>query len=555
MPTRDIVVSNQFATIQSRLAILLGLRNEEIRRELQYGWEHGIRTEWLIDFIRARALNATRESYQRDACHGFLLLIYGTILFPYSSNLIDGALAQVVLQVVGGHSYVEAVLVETIRSLDYVREARRGRMRGSPHLFQIWLLAHIRPFGSSHPFSCITDERSLIPESSDSSATNRTFLKMRIALHTSSRGQTLQLHSRIGFYGFGKFDDCGALASFRSFTSRSMPPMRSELSQLLQRTWHSSICTDSHLLVGYTCHEFRTHCKLIFPTQRAQSKYSQLKSHRHPTRACRRMVEEQQPVISEQDMPPMPAHSPPQGTHALPPPAPVASAAYAGTLPAQLPLPAQNRASLSYTPPPERRTTVDPNPVAPPIYVTNSEDVSFLAMTYVPTVYPVSDPLPPPPAPTSVPLPPATFLSMDYATLTLPPLTIPTQPPIYIVPPPTVPPIMLVQAPAPTAFEAYATEWRGKAAKHIPPISEIQQVQLFHSTLKGVYYSHHLSHASSFFELIEAGKKLDMGIKLARIEGPTSKKEGEAPKKQATGTSIRTKDATVSAVNPGLQPR
>ncbi|PKI50211.1 hypothetical protein CRG98_029394 [Punica granatum] len=35
-------------------------------------------------------------------------------------------------------------------------------MRGSPHLLQVWLLAHIRPFYSSHPFSYITDERSLI---------------------------------------------------------------------------------------------------------------------------------------------------------------------------------------------------------------------------------------------------------------------------------------------------------------------------------------------------------------------------------------------------------
>ncbi|PKI61781.1 hypothetical protein CRG98_017831 [Punica granatum] len=35
-------------------------------------------------------------------------------------------------------------------------------MRGSPHLLQVWLLAHIRPFCSSHPFSYIADERSLI---------------------------------------------------------------------------------------------------------------------------------------------------------------------------------------------------------------------------------------------------------------------------------------------------------------------------------------------------------------------------------------------------------
>ncbi|PKI51102.1 hypothetical protein CRG98_028531 [Punica granatum] len=35
-------------------------------------------------------------------------------------------------------------------------------MRGSPLLLQLWLLAHIRPFCSSQPFSYITDERSHI---------------------------------------------------------------------------------------------------------------------------------------------------------------------------------------------------------------------------------------------------------------------------------------------------------------------------------------------------------------------------------------------------------
>ncbi|PKI37319.1 hypothetical protein CRG98_042292 [Punica granatum] len=69
-------------------------------------------------------------------------------------------------------------------------------------------------------------------------------------------------------------------------------------------------------------------------------------------------------------------------------------------------------------------------------------------------------------------------------------------------------------------FEEYATKWRAQAAKHIPPISEAQQIQLFHSTLRGVYYSHLLAHTSSFSDLIEAGKKLDLGIKLGRMEGP-----------------------------------
>ncbi|PKI41952.1 hypothetical protein CRG98_037659 [Punica granatum] len=66
-----------------------------------------------------------------------------------------------------GHSYVEALLAEIVRSLDYVREVRRGRIRGSPHLLQIWLLVHVRPFCSSHPFSYIADKRSLIERRAD----------------------------------------------------------------------------------------------------------------------------------------------------------------------------------------------------------------------------------------------------------------------------------------------------------------------------------------------------------------------------------------------------
>ncbi|PKI73426.1 hypothetical protein CRG98_006196 [Punica granatum] len=321
----------------------------------------------------------------------------------------------------------------------------------------------------------------------------------------------------------------------------------------------------------------------------------------------------------------------------------------------------QNRASSSYTPPSEHWPTVDPNPVVSPTFVSESKNVSFSAMTYVPAVYPVSDPLPPPPAPTAVPLPPMAFLLTDSAMHTLLLLVIPALPSVYTALPPTVLPVTSAQVLAPTmdsfpfqasqpqisfsypappplnippsepgtltraapaapltnflpeakikqvrrmkkmektiralqagtsrldydlsqkfldqyrfcaetaptllelstmemkenhAFEAYASEWRGKVAKHILPISEIQQVQLFHSTLKGVYYSHLLSHASSFFGLIEARKKLDMGIKLGRIEGLTKKKEEEVSKKHTIGSSRRAKDTTISVVNPKRQ--
>ncbi|OWM77024.1 hypothetical protein CDL15_Pgr010112 [Punica granatum] len=160
--TQGIFVPNPFAVIRSQLSTLLGIPVQEVHHELHQGWDHGIRIAWLSDWTLLRALTPSTGSYQHDACHGFLLLIFGTLLFPYAPNLIDGAIVQVVFQAIGGHNYVEALLAETVQSLDYVREVRRGRMRGSPHLLQVWLLAHIRPFCSSHPFSYIADERSLI---------------------------------------------------------------------------------------------------------------------------------------------------------------------------------------------------------------------------------------------------------------------------------------------------------------------------------------------------------------------------------------------------------
>ncbi|PKI65467.1 hypothetical protein CRG98_014125 [Punica granatum] len=104
-------------------------------------------------------------------------------------------------------------------------------------------------------------------------------------------------------------------------------------------------------------------------------------------------------------------------------------------------------------------------------------------------------------------------------------------------------------------FEDYATKWRAQAVKHVPPISEVQQIQLFHSTLRGVYYSHLLANTSSFSDLIEAGKKHDMGIKLGRMEGPTNKGEGEPSRKTITGASStggrKSKETAVNIVNLG----
>ncbi|PKI75986.1 hypothetical protein CRG98_003644 [Punica granatum] len=156
----------------------------------------------------------------------------------------------------------------------------------------------------------------------------------------------------------------------------------------------------------------------------------------------------------------------------------------------------QNRASSSFTLPPEYRPTVDPNPVVPSIYATDSEDISFSAIAYELAVHPVSDPLQLPPAPTAVPLPSATFLFADSSMHALPSLTMPVRPLVYTVPPPMVPPGRIL-----------------------------------------------LTSPSS--DLIEAGKKFDMGVKLGRSEGISRKKDEEASKRQTAESSKKNKDATV----------
>ncbi|PKI49029.1 hypothetical protein CRG98_030616 [Punica granatum] len=632
MPTRDIVVPNPFATIQSILDILLDLRDEEIRHELRHGWEHSVRTAWLIDFIHIRSLSATGESYQRDACHGFLLLIFRTILFPYSSNLINEALAQVILQVVGGHSYVEAVLAETIRSLDYVfRPSDRDYtdwkqfMEGLTLAQFLW--AARWNLGSPMTIGCPS------PESSDNSVVYRIYLQRRIALHTALCGQTRQLHFQTGFYEFGKFDACGALASFRNFTSQSIPLMMSELSQLLQYMWLSSIRRGSHLFVGYA------RILVGHPPPIAQTASNLVDFARFT--ALQGMVNQ------------------------------LATNMATNMTEFMAMLRNQNRASSSFTPPLEHRPIVDPNPTVLPTFVSEVEDASSSVMASSTSTSGFlirgSDyacaatanhanassnlTVPPPVAIAQAPVPtadqfpfetPQSQISFSYPAP--PPLNIPlteSGTPIQTAPlalPTNIPPkakneqekrirrmeetIRALQVGNSRLdhgdsdwnlfpgmrlppkikipdFKRYdgtrdprhhlrhyqskmlsycdykefviqifqdslmgsALDWfmtlkasdRGKAAKHIPPITERQQVQLFHSTLRGAYYSHLLAHTSSFSDLIEAGKKLDMGVKLGRIEGPSRKKDGETSKKQIAGTSRRGKDATVGAINSGHQ--
>ncbi|OWM77125.1 hypothetical protein CDL15_Pgr013216 [Punica granatum] len=196
------------------------------------------------------------------------------------------------------------------------------------------------------------------------------------------------------------------------------------------------------------------------------------------------MAEEYQPAIFEEDTPPIPTYSQLSTTHAPLPPRISAGAptAYSGAPSVHLPpqtaqtsfnfgdsaciialesmvnqlaanmatdmtklmalLRDQNRASSSYILPSGQRSMVDPNLVVSLTFVSESEEAPMSAVTYVPAVYPISDPLPLSPAPTAVPLPPVTFISVDSAMHASPLLAMPVQSPVYTVLPLIVPPTM-----------------------------------------------------------------------------------------------------------------
>ncbi|PKI62004.1 hypothetical protein CRG98_017590 [Punica granatum] len=701
-----IFMPNPFTTVQGQLSTLLHIPAQDIHEELHQRWDQGIRIAWLSDWALLRAMTPTTASYQRDACHGFLLLIFGTLLFPYSSNLIDGAIAQVVLQAVGGHGYVEALLAETVRSLDYVRE--------------IWLLAHIRPFCSSHPFSYIADERSLIerlvpvipPPEHSFSEWRRFWRELTLArflwvarwnpgspMITGCPGIVgVPLLSHLGstliFPGQGALDRVDpSTRSGRASRSgdgplgrgvrpgaqkgtQPRPPLglADALIFALARTYAAFKRPPSakgcrlYIYVSFLFIVITTGVTPLPDSSTSQN------DGRRPSRHLRGSQPAGSGPFSTASNECSAAsdsrrHAPGiLGRPSYAPPAPGTSSAtddqaritaLEGTVNQMAANMAEllalhrgsNRASSSSTPPPGQGPTVDPAHRIPPAQVPENMDAPAPPTLHTSVAQPFTNPYPPPRAPTAVPLPPAAFLTSDQGLSAPPPVSMPAPATAYIIPSPTVfptsgatapihfqttefPPYSSLQphaglsysAPPPInttfhepgtpahvahlfpgmrlppkfkipefkayggmtdprhhlrhywgkmlqyweyeeflstkemargqRFEEYAAKWRAQAAKHIPPISEVQQVQLFHSTLRGIYYSHLLVHTSSFSDLIEAGKKLDLGIKLGRMEGPADKREEPSRKAPATSPSFgwrRGKEVSVNAVNTARQ--
>ncbi|XP_031402592.1 extensin-like [Punica granatum] len=265
------------------------------------------------------------------------------------------------------------------------------------------------------------------------------------------------------------------------------------------------------------------------------------------------MAEEDRVDISEEVNPSIPVHSQSPPTHAPPPSTPAGIfPAYSGAPPTHLPPPTSsgaplprvsltssasddqaritelegtvnqlvasmtanmaelfallrgpNRASSSSTPPPGQGPTVDPTPWVPPTQIPENLDAPAPPTLHTSTAHPFTSPFPPPPAPTTVPLPPATFLSSEQAPSAPPLVSIPAPAAIYTVPPPMAediptwaalfrkfidqyqycaktPPTLLELSMKEMAqgqrFEEYATKWCAQVAKHIPPINEAQQI-------------------------------------------------------------------------------
>ncbi|PKI68501.1 hypothetical protein CRG98_011097 [Punica granatum] len=206
---------------------------------------------------------------------------------------------------------------------------------------------------------------------------------------------------------------------------------------------------------------------------------------------------------------------------------------------------------------------------------------------------PFTSPYSPPPAPTAVTLPPAAFLTSDQVLSAPPPISMPAPTAAYTVPPPTV--FLTSGAPAPIHFQTTEFPPYSSLQPHAdlsyptpPPINttfhelgtpthaaqfaspthffpeadadQERRLKRMEETIRalqandarpdtrygdyslfpGIYYSQLLAHTSSFSDLIEAGKKLDLGIKLGRMEGPTDKREEPSKKATSQGPQVGT---------------
>ncbi|XP_058733068.1 uncharacterized protein LOC131604655 [Vicia villosa] len=95
------------------------------------------------------------------------------------------------------------------------------------------------------------------------------------------------------------------------------------------------------------------------------------------------------------------------------------------------------------------------------------------------------------------------------------------------------------------SFKEYAQKWRELAARVQPPMTEGEMIDMFTSTLSGHYYLA-CSASANFSEMVRYGERVEMGLKMGKIElgassnTPSGKKqaEGYARRKEGNADAI-----------------
>lgn len=69
------------------------------------------------------------------------------------------------------------------------------------------------------------------------------------------------------------------------------------------------------------------------------------------------------------------------------------------------------------------------------------------------------------------------------------------------------------------SFKEYAQKWRELAARVQPPMMEIELIDMFMATLQGPYYDIMVDSTSmGFDELVMAGERIEVGLKMGKIQ-------------------------------------
>ena len=72
----------------------------------------------------------------------FTLLVYGTLIFPQSLGYVDTTVVDLIEQIDNQVNPIPAIVVETIRSLNYCRRKSEWSFIGCAQLLYIWIRSH-----------------------------------------------------------------------------------------------------------------------------------------------------------------------------------------------------------------------------------------------------------------------------------------------------------------------------------------------------------------------------------------------------------------------------